>query len=278
VGPAADAGADDGDAAVKTIRVRPPAVAGTFYPAEPAVLRSVVERSLNEARAAGGVPKALIAPHAGYVYSGPVAGSAYAQVLAARGRITRVVLLGPAHRVPVAAVAVASADAFSTPLGLVPVDTATRDALVDAGLVVVDDHVHAREHSLEVQLPFLQVALGDVTVLPLAVGHVSADRVAEILDQVWGGDETLVVASTDLSHYHDRATATELDRRTAAAIVDKRPDRLGTGDACGVLAVQGLLLGAAARDLDVELLDLRTSADTAGDPDRVVGYGAFALA
>jgi AmmeMemoRadiSam system protein B len=262
---------------MRTMRVRPAAVAGTFYPADPDVLRSTVERALNGPRPAGGVPKALIGPHAGYVYSGPVAGSAYARVLAARGRITRVVLLGPAHRVPVAAVAAASADAFASPLGLVPVDTEARDALVEAGLVVVSDEVHRTEHSLEVHLPFLQVALGDVTVLPLAVGHVDAARVAEILAQAWGGPETLVVVSTDLSHYYDRATARELDRRTAAAIVDKRPDRLGPGDACGVVTLKGLLLAAAARGLDVELLDLRTSADTAGDPDRVVGYGAFAL-
>ncbi len=265
---------------MRTMRVRPPAVAGTFYPADPAALRSFVERALSQAgrpAAATVAPKAVIAPHAGYVYSGSVAASAYARVVAARERISRVVLLGPAHRMAVPAVAASGADAFSTPLGIVPVDTARRDALVDAGYVVVHDAVHAHEHSLEVQLPFLQVCLGDVAVLPLAVGHVAAEDVALVLEEVWGGDETLIVVSSDLSHYHDHATATQLDRRTAAAIVSKRPERLGARDACGVLAVRGLLIAANRLHLDVELLDLRTSADTAGDPARVVGYGAFGL-
>ncbi len=260
---------------MRTIRsVRPPAVAGSFYPADPSELRSVVEAVLGEART-GPLPKAIIAPHAGYMFSGPVAGSAYARL--ARGPVNRVVLLGPAHRAPDAGIAASSADAFSTPLGQLPVDTATRDALVDAGLVVVRDDAHAQEHSLEVQLPFLQVCLGDVTVLPLAVGQADPEQVAEVLDVVWGGNETLVVVSTDLSHYHDHATAAALDRRTAAAIVARRPDRLGRYDACGLVPLQGLLLAADRRTLDVELLDLRTSADTAGGPDRVVGYGAFAL-
>lgn len=262
--------------------VRPPAVAGTFYPAEEPVLRSFVERALAEAAAGaaehGPPPKALIAPHAGYVYSGSVAASAYARVQGAADRIRRVVLLGPAHRVGVAAIAASSADAFATPLGLVRVDTAGRDALVERGLVVVRDDVHAREHSLEVHLPFLQVCLGDVAVLPLAVGLVNALDVDDVLEHAWGGEETLVVVSTDLSHYHDHATAIDLDRRTAAAIAAKRPERVGTSDACGALPVKGLLVAANRHRLDVELLDLRTSADTAGDPDRVVGYGAFALA
>lgn len=261
---------------MKTGRVRRPAVAGLFYPDDPCELRAAVVAAVGEP-VAGPPPKAVVVPHAGYVYSGPVAGAGYARVAAGRGRIGRVVLLGPAHRVPTT-VAVPGADALATPLGPVTVDDVGRGRLVDAGLVVVDDAVHAQEHSLEVQLPFLQVCLGEVPVLPLAVGRVAPERVADALEQVWGGEETLVVVSTDLSHYHDHDTAVGLDRRTAAAIVDRRPDRLGPGDACGVVAVQGLLLVAARRGLGVELLDLRTSADTAGDPDRVVGYGAFALA
>lgn len=265
---------------MRTTRVRPPAVAGLFYPADPSVLRTGVERALAEVpepTGAGRVPKALVAPHAGYVFSGPVAASAYARVAPARGRITRVVVLGPAHRTPVA-IAASSADAFSTPLGDLAVDTRSRDALVDAGLVAVRDDAHADEHSLEVQLPFVQVCLGDVMVLPLAVGAVAPTIAAEVLERIWGGAETLIVVSTDLSHYHDHDTATELDRRTAAAIVARRPDRLGPYDACGLVPVQGLLLAAGRHQLDVELLDLRTSADTAGGSDRVVGYGAFALA
>lgn len=263
------------------MKVRPAAVAGSFYPAHPAVLRSTLEEELALATdrvPAGPVPKAVIVPHAGYVYSAPIAASAYARVAPGRGRISRVVLLGPAHRVAVRGIAAPSTDAFSTPLGLVAVDGAGRDALVAAGLVAVRDDVHAAEHSLEVQLPFLQVALGDVAVLPLAVGDAGPALVAQVLDAVWGGEETLVVVSSDLSHYLDHASATEVDRRTAAAIVARAPDRLGRYDACGVRPVQGLLTAAAQHGLDVDLLDLRTSADTAGSPDRVVGYGAFVLA
>jgi AmmeMemoRadiSam system protein B len=263
---------------VRTMKVRRPAVAGVFYPAAPTDLRSAVEAFLGGEAGSGAAPKAIVAPHAGYMYSGPIAGSAYARVVQSRGRITRVVLLGPAHRTPHAGIAASGADGFATPLGQLAVDTEAREALVDAGLVAIRDDAHAEEHSLEVQLPFVQVALGDVTVLPLAVGQVAPDRVAEVLDRVWGGEATLVVVSTDLSHYHDHATATELDRRTAEAVVARRPDLLGRGDACGVIPLQALLVAANARGLGVELLDLRTSADTAGGPDRVVGYGAFALA
>jgi MEMO1 family protein len=264
---------------MRTMRVRPPAVAGLFYPADPSELESAVDAFLEEGQAGTGpVPKAIVAPHAGYVYSGSIAGSAYARALRARGRITRVVLLGPAHRTPDAGIAVSGADAFATPLGRLAIDAGTRDALLDAGLVAIRDDAHAEEHSLEVQLPFVQVCLGDVTVLPLAAGQVPPHRVAEVLDRVWGGDETLVVVSTDLSHYHDHHTATELDRRTAEAMVARRPERLGRDDACGVIPLQGLLAVANGRGLGVELLDLRTSADTAGGADRVVGYGAFAVA
>lgn len=263
---------------MKTLRVRRPAVAGLFYPERAGELRAAVEAAMPPGPSAGARPKAIIAPHAGYVYSGAVAGSAYGRVVAGRGRIGRVVVLGPAHRAPETGVAASSAETFSTPLGPLRVDTAARDALVEAGLAEVDDLAHAAEHSIEVQLPFLQVCLGDVAVLPLAIGTVAPDRVARVLDEVWGGEETLIVVSTDLSHYHDQATAVELDRRTAAAIVDRRHDRLGPADACGAVPVQGLLIAATGRGLAVELLDLRTSADAAGDPDRVVGYGAFALA
>lgn len=263
---------------MRTMRVRPPAVAGLFYPADPSELESAVEALLDGHAGTGPAPKAIVVPHAGYVFSGPIAGSAYARVRPARGRITRVVLLGPAHRTPDAGIAASGADAFATPLGQLPVDTGAREALVEAGLVTIRDDAHAEEHSLEVQLPFVQVCLGDVTVLPLAVGPVAPDRVADVLDRVWGGDETLVVVSTDLSHYRDHETATELDRRTAEAVVARRPERLGRYDACGVIPLQGLLVAAAARGLGVELLDLRTSADTAGGPERVVGYGAFAVA
>lgn len=269
------------------MRVRPAAVAGTFYPADPQVLRREVEAALAAAAAAvpqerrAPPPKAVVAPHAGYAYSGPVAASAYAAVAAGgpRGRVARVVLLGPAHRAHLRAVAAPAADAFATPLGPVRVDAEARDALVASGRVVVADAAHADEHGLEVHLPFLQVVLGgDVAVLPLVVGEVGPLEVADVLERVWGGPETLVVVSTDLSHYHDHDAAVALDRETAAAVVARRPGAVGTRAACGAFPLRGLLVVARRKDLAVELLDLRTSADTAGGPDRVVGYGAFALA
>jgi AmmeMemoRadiSam system protein B len=263
-----------------TTATREPAVAGTFYPADAAGLRAAVEAHLADARPgppSGRHPKAIVAPHAGYDFSGAVAASAYACVGGLRGQLERVVLLGPAHRSPLAALAAPAADAWATPLGIVPVDTAAREHLLHAGLVVVSDEAHADEHSLEVQLPFVQVVLGDVRVLPLVVGRVAASSVADVLDSVWGGEETLIVLSTDLSHYHDRSTANELDRRTAATILAAQPEALGPGDACGVFPLRGLLEAARRHGLAVELLDLRTSADTAGNAARVVGYGAFAL-
>lgn len=242
----------------------------------------MVESAVAEARKTrpgdAAAPKALVAPHAGYVYSGPVAASAYARAVPLRGQVERVVLLGPAHWGARAAVVSSSANVFATPLGPVRIDTEARDRLVSAGRVAIDDDAHAGEHSLEVQLPFIQVVLGDVALLPLAVSHATPVEVAGVLDDTWGGDETLVVVSTDLSHYHDQVTATTLDGETAAAVVGQRPEAIGPDRACGAVALQALLLAAGRRGLQVDLVDLRTSADTAGPPDRVVGYGAFALA
>lgn len=254
------------------MKVRPPAVAGLFYPSDPGELRMLVESYLSPSD--GPAPKAIVVPHAGFVYSGPIAGTAYSRLSNA---IERVVLLGPAHRVWVDGVAASTAEVFATPLGEVPVDVAARDALVAAGLASWSDPAHAPEHSLEVQLPFLQVVLDGVPVLPLLVGDASPSQVADVLEAVWGGPETLVVVSTDLSHYHDHVTAQELDRATAGAILAREETRIGPHDACGAAPLRGLLVAARRHDLDVALLDLRTSADTAGDPDRVVGYGSFAL-
>ncbi len=264
--------------------VRLPAVADVFYPASPDRLHGVIRDALAGAtREAAGpgeggrVPKAIIAPHAGYVYSGSVAASAYARLAPGRGTIERVVLLGPAHLVALDVVATSNADAFATPLGEVAVDVEGRKSALSCPRVVVDDRAHAREHSLEVHLPFIQVVLGGVLVLPLVVGEVPAAVVADVLDAVWGDAGTLVVASTDLSHYHDHATATALDQETAAAIVARRPGGVGFDRACGVFAVRGLLEAACRHHLEVEMVDLRTSGDTAGNRDRVVGYGAFVL-
>jgi MEMO1 family protein len=264
-----------------TGRVRPAAAAGSFYPSDPAVLRRTVAAHLaagaTGARGADELsPKALIAPHAGYPYSGPIAATAYRTLARARGTVERVLLAGPAHFFPVPGVALSSADAFTTPAGPVTVDAAARERALTIAGAVVDDAAHAGEHSLEVHLPFLTEVLGRVLVLPLLVGPGGSTVLADVLDDLWGGDETRIVVTTDLSHYHDDATAKTIDRETADAIVARtaqlQPDR-----ACGASAVLGLLEVARRHDLAVRLLDLRTSADTAGDPDRVVGYGAFTL-
>lgn len=257
------------------MRIRPPAVAGSFYPADPAELAATVDALLAAAPApapAGPPPTVLVVPHAGYPYSGPVAATAYARVSGARvGGPRRVVLLGPAHFVPLDGMAQSGAEQWGTPLGTVPVERVPR--------VPVADEPHAPEHALEVQLPFLQRVLGaGFAIVPVAVGRTEPAEVADLIDAVAdGGRETLVVVSTDLSHYADLATARRLDRRTADAILANDAAGIGARDACGSYALRGLLTWCARRGHRLTELDLRTSADTAGGPERVVGYGAFAL-
>ena len=255
---------------------RPAAVAGSFYPRDPGALQAEVDRYLSEA-APGPAPKAIIAPHAGYVYSGPVAASAYGRVASLRGTVTRVVLAGPCHRVAVRGLALSSADAFETPLGRVPVDRAACDQVVGLPQVSTVDATHAQEHSLEVQLPFLQRTLGAVSVVPLVVGEAADAEVAEVLEALWGGPETLVVISTDLSHFLDYRAARALDAQTCEAIEALDGEGLAHRTACGRVLVRGLLALARRRRLRVETLDLRSSGDTAGDRARVVGYGAWAF-
>jgi AmmeMemoRadiSam system protein B len=263
--------------------VRPTAVAGSFYPADPAALAAVVDRCLASGRArltaAGGAsaPKAIIAPHAGYAYSGPIAGTAYAAVGCRAADIERVVLLGPAHRVLVRGLAASGADAFATPLGEVAIDRSGVDTALRRPQVGTVDAAHAAEHSLEVQLPFLQRVLQRFTLVPFAVGDATHGEVAEVLDDLWGGAETLVVISSDLSHYFDYRTAARLDEDTARAIETLEPAQLGRESACGRIPVGGLLLAARRRGLHARRLDLRSSGDTAGPRDEVVGYGAFAI-
>jgi AmmeMemoRadiSam system protein B len=263
------------------LSVRPAAVAGSFYPGSPDKVRTAIREAFADAvipATDAVVPKALVVPHAGYVYSGAVAASAYARIIPARSTIRRVVLMGPSHRVYVRGLAVPSVDAFRTPLGIVPIDAGGRDVALGLPGVRVDDRAHADEHSLEVQLPFLQSVLDDFALIPFSVGDATADEVAAVLEACWGGSETLVVISTDLSHYHRYDDATRLDARTAAAIVACRPDAVDDHDACGAYPLRGLLQVASEHGLSVEQLDLRNSGDTAGDHDRVVGYGAFAVA
>lgn len=257
--------------------VRLPAVAGMFYPGQARTLAGEVAAMLAAAPAAAGpVPKALVAPHAGYVYSGAVAARAYALLRPAAAGIRRVVLLGPTHRVGVRGLALPSVDGFATPLGRVDIDRAAVAALRDLPQVVVADAPHAQEHSLEVQLPFLQAVLDDFRLLPLAVGLASAEAVAEVLDRLWGGDETLIVVSSDLSHYLPYAEACAIDGETAGRILGLACD-IGHDEACGATPLNGLLLAARRHGLTARLVDLCNSGDTAGDRRRVVGYGAFAF-
>jgi AmmeMemoRadiSam system protein B len=257
-------------------KIRPPAVAGQFYPKDPQRLRATVAELLSGVGASAAA-KALIAPHAGYVYSGPVAAHAFAGLRAPAQSIARVVLIGPAHYVPFAGIAVPSADAFATPLGPVPLDRQVIAALDDLPVVVTADAPHAPEHALEVELPFLQTLLSDFMLVPLLVGEADPQDVALVLRRLWGGPETLIVVSSDLSHYLDDATARRRDAATAAAIERADWAALGPQDACGFLAVAGLLLEAGRRGLAARRLALANSADSAGSPDRVVGYGAWAL-
>ncbi len=257
--------------------VRPPAVAGLFYPADPTQLRTDVQMYLRASHAAdtGKSPKAIIVPHAGYVYSGPVAASAYAQLLSARKCIQRVVLLGPSHQVPFHGLATSSADAFHTPLGDIPLDRTIINALAELPQVQCLNTTHAEEHSLEVQLPFLQETLDNFQLVPLVVGDAHPAEVAEVLEHLWGGEETLIVISSDLSHYHDYTTAQRLDRDTSAAIEHLQAEAVHSENACGCVPVSGLLYLARKRGLHARTVDLRNSGDTAGPRDKVVGYGAY---
>lgn len=256
------------------LRVRPPAVAGSFYPSDGPTLASLVDRLVADARRSspggGPAPKAIIVPHAGYRYSGPIAASGYAAIAPAAGTIARVVLVGPSHRVRFDGLALPGADRFDTPLGPV------RAAAVDLPGVIVSARAHAGEHALEVQLPFLQRVLGDVEVIPLLAGDASGESVAAVLDALWGGTDTVIVVSSDLSHYHPWPEAVRLDAESAAQIRALGP-LLADDQACGATPINGLLVAARRLGLRVECLDVRNSGDTAGPRDAVVGYGAFAF-
>jgi len=259
---------------------RAAAVAGIFYPGTRAALRSDVLAHLDRVEVpttTRTAPKALIVPHAGFVYSGPVAASAYARLAAVRDTIRRVVLFGPTHRVPVRGLALPSVEAFATPLGEVPIDREAVAQALTLRQVTMADAPHAQEHSLEVQLPFLQTTLRDFSLVPFAVGDATAGEVSEVIDLLWGGDETLIVVSSDLSHYHPYSEARGKDKATGEAIL-AFSTHLDHDQACGATPINGLLAAARRRRLSVELLDLRNSGDTAGDRNRVVGYASFAFA
>lgn len=259
--------------------VRPAAVAGAFYPRDRTQLEAELDELFEGVEALEprfDFPKALVVPHAGYIYSGPTAARAYDELAAARGAVSRVVLLGPVHRVPVRGLALPSAEAFETPLGRVPVDAAAARQLTGLRQVVWSDPAHALEHSLEVQLPFLQRALGSFALVPLAVGDATLEQTAEVIGRLWGGRETLVVVSTDLSHYHPYEEARRIDGETAD-LIDAFDTDIGHEQACGATPLNGLLRVARAKGLAIRRLGVCNSGDTAGGKGRVVGYGAFAF-
>jgi hypothetical protein len=256
--------------------VRPPAVAGSFYPGDARQLTEALRSYLAAVpKTPAAAPKAVIVPHAGYVYSGPVAATAYARLAPLRAVVRRVVLIGPAHYVPIHGLAASSAAAFATPFGKVPVDRAAIDGLRDLPQVVVRDDAHEPEHSLEVQLPFLQTVLEGFAIVPLVAGAATYDEVRGVLERLWGGPETLIVISSDLSHYHHYAEARRLDADTAGAIVALDADAIGEERACGRIPIGGLLKVAQEKGLTAASIDLRNSGDTAGPHSHVVGYGSF---
>ncbi len=248
--------------------VREPAVAGMFYPADPDELRTQIEGFLADAESPKGIsPKAVIVPHAGTIYSGPIAASAYARIQP--DGIERVVLLGPSHRVLLRGLAASSAEFWRTALGDVPLER--------MDVVAVNDSAHEREHSLEVQLPFLQTVLGEFKLIPLVVGDATQEEVADVLAELWGGPETLVVISSDLSHYMSYTAGRAVDTVASKAIVELNPRGLDFDNACGLVPIAGLLHLAKQKGMRAELIDLRSSGDTVGPKDQVVGYGAFAF-
>lgn len=261
--------------------VRPAAVAGMFYPDAPEELAAdlrgyLIEAATRAAAASSPWPKALIVPHAGYMYSGPIAASAYARLAAGRGTIKRVVLFGPTHRVPVRGLALPCARAFATPLGSVAVDQDAVALALALPQVRQSDAPHAMEHALEVQVPFLQAVFEAFEIVPFAVGDASPEEVAQVMERLWGGPETLMVISSDLSHYHRYADARHIDRESVEHIIRLAPV-LDHEQACGATPINGLLLCAQRHGLQPALLDLRNSGDTAGDKTRVVGYASFAF-
>lgn len=256
--------------------IRRPVVAGSFYPAEPGELRQSVETFLEQAEdSPQSPPKAIIVPHAGYLYSGAIAATAYRLLLPRRDRIREVILLGPSHRVGFRGMALSSAEAFATPLGQVPIDHRRDTELLNLPGVSILDEAHQMEHSLEVHLPFLQVVLEEFRLIPVVIGDATAEQVANLLEALWGDEETLIVISSDLSHYHGYEQARQRDRATSQAIEGLRFEELEYGDACGRNPISGLLYYSRQHGLHGQTIDLRNSGDTAGPRDRVVGYGAY---
>lgn len=260
-------------------KIRPTAVAGMFYPADPVELRDTVSRYLNTAREAPidttKTPKAIVAPHAGYIYSGPVAAYAYHYVESIKDKIANVVLIGPSHRVPLLGLATSSADYFATPLGNIPVNRDLTEDINELPFVSELDQAHSMEHSLEVHLPFLQLTLNQFSLVPIVAGDASPEDVSQLISVACGSDDTLLVISSDLSHYHDYQTAKRLDQDTCDAIEALDIRSVDSQHACGYIPVRGLLAYARQHKLTATTVDCRNSGDTAGPKDQVVGYGSY---
>ncbi|HEY8079483.1 MAG TPA: AmmeMemoRadiSam system protein B [Labilithrix sp.] len=254
-------------------------MAASFYPASAVELSCTVELLLAEASAADCPrPKALIAPHAGYAYSGAVAAAAYASLRGERGTIERVVVLGPAHYVDVKGIATSNASAFTTPMGELLLDRDAIDAIARLPGVAALDNAHAPEHSVEVQIPFVQAALGQVRLVPLLCGSGTCEKQLDrVLDVLWGGEETLFVVSSDLSHYLDYDSARARDAATTRSIESLDADAIGSDDACGPSCLRAILRAASKRRMHAKVLDVKSSGDTVGGRDEVVGYGAYAV-
>lgn len=257
-------------------QIRQAAVAGLFYPADKQSLKEDVDEYLGQANFGRDiVPKAIVVPHAGYIYSGPIAATAYKQIIPIKDKINRVILLGPSHRVAFNGLAVPESDVFQTPLGNIPIDQKGIRLLADLPQVIASDQAHREEHSLEVQLPFLQEVLGEFSLIPLVIGDAECHDVAEVINKLWDDEHTLIVISTDLSHYHEYNEAKRIDRVTSDAIENLKPEHIGYEDACGRNGLKGMMTVAKEKNLSIDILDLRNSGDTAGDKNRVVGYGAY---
>jgi len=256
---------------------RLPNVAGTFYPENPHQLHQMLNEYLNDAEANAKVPKVIVAPHAGYIYSGHIAATAYARLKKANDRITRVVIIGPSHRVAFSGLAVSKAQSFITPLGFVAVDQKAVATIAKLDYVNFFEEAHTYEHSIEVHLPFLQEMLDDFKIVPIVTGEATPEQVSNVIDILWGGDETLIVISSDLSHYHEYAQAKQLDKATSKLIEQLQYEKISSNAACGQVPLNGLLKVARERSLSIKTIDLRNSGDTAGAKNSVVGYGAYVI-
>ncbi len=259
------------------VLIRQPAVAGTFYPANPEVLQKMINTFLDAIQSITKVPKAIIVPHAGYIYSGEIAATAYSRLKAGADKIQRVVIVAPSHHVAFEGLAVSQADFFNTPLGDIPLNKTAIQTLLTLPFVSYSDEAHASEHSLEVQLPFLQTVLNVFTLIPIVVGDATAAQVSQVLELFYDDEDTLIVISSDLSHFHDYATAQRLDSETSRKIENLDYQHLNYDSACGRIGVSGLLVLAQKKSRQVQTIDLRNSGDTAGDKSRVVGYGAYVI-